>query len=64
MKYAIPFKKIPPEYWLFNELYYQEEYMAFRKRMSKGSSKKTFRKGMGIKTKNLQQAPQRGGYRL
>lgn len=41
-----------------------EKPMAKRQRMSKSSSKRSFKKGMGTKSQNLAKAPARGGYRL
>jgi len=38
--------------------------MAFRKRMSRGKSKKNFRRGGRIKTRNFQTHVSRGGIRL
>lgn len=38
--------------------------MAFRRKMSRGHSKKTFKKGFKTRSKNLAPPPTRGGYRL
>jgi len=35
-----------------------------RKHMSRRHSKKSFKRGMKVQRKNIQPAPQRGGYRL
>ncbi|UYD39212.1 MAG: hypothetical protein [Wigfec virus K19_151] len=35
-----------------------------RSKMSRKSSNRSFKKGMGTKSQNLRPAPQRGGYRL
>lgn len=67
MKYAIPFEKIPPEYWLFNDLYYRDQYKELkmkRQRMTKRHSNKNFKRGMSLNRKNLSPVPQRGGFRL
>lgn len=38
--------------------------MKKRKKLSRGKSKKIFKKGQKIKKKNVTPAPTRGGYRL
>lgn len=38
--------------------------MAFRKRMSRGKSKRNFRSNSGVHPKNNRGAPMRGGIRL
>lgn len=38
--------------------------MAYRKRLKKSQSKKSFKKGMGTHVKNLKDTPTRGGIRL
>lgn len=38
--------------------------MAFRKKMSRGKSRRNFRRGSGVHPKNNRSAPQRGGIRL
>lgn len=48
----------------FNKNKTKKETIMKRSKMSRHSSKKTFRKGMKTQRKNLQPAPQRGGYRL
>jgi len=38
--------------------------MAYRRRMSKGKSRRSFRKGTGTQSVNLSPNPMRGGYRF
>lgn len=38
--------------------------MAYRRKMSRKRSKRSFRKGTGVKSKNLRSRPMRGGWRL
>lgn len=38
--------------------------MAYRKRMSRGKSKRSFRRGAGVHPKNTRPRPMRGGIRL
>nr|QJB19260.1 MAG: hypothetical protein [Microvirus sp.] len=38
--------------------------MAYRKRMSRGANRRSFRKGSGINAMNLRSNPMRGGYRI
>jgi len=38
--------------------------MSFRKKMSSKSSRKSFRKGTKVRSKNLRVTPMRGGFRI
>lgn len=38
--------------------------MAFRKKMSRGKSRKNFRRGAKVKSKNYSTKAMRGGYRI